>query len=192
MGPSSHELIYCLIQLKIYIQQHSFFPRMDSAYIPVAANSITMATLLGISHYTPIILSADSILFFCPLAATLLALIIMAIILTLYACGGICKLKSKVKTTLKKQDKATTVALSIVSCVRILVFIGLDLAAVHFIYSCTDLRVEGLCKFSKLIHNTPIALLVCDILALVVFIIIAVIIPILAHYCIRKQWTPSI
>ena len=176
------------MQLKIYIQEHSFFPQMDTSYVPVAANSTTMSTLLGISHYTPTSLSADNILFFCPLAATVLALIIITIVLTLYACGGICKLKSNTKTTLKKQDKATVVALSIVSFVRILTFIGLDSAAVHFIYSCSNLRVEALCEFSNLIHNTPVALLVCDICAFVAFIIIAAIIPQLATFW---HWIPS-
>lgn len=179
------------MQLKAYILEHSYFPQMDSSYIPVAANSTTMASLLGISHYTPTSLSADKILFFCPIAATVSALIIITILLILYGhgCGGICKLKNNTKTTLKKQDKATTVALSVVSFVRILIFIGLDSAAVYFMYSCSDPRVEALCKFSNLIHNTPTALLVCDIGALVAFFII-VVIPIIL-YCIKKLPSPA-
>ena len=168
------------MQLKIYIQEQSFYPKMDNDYLPVAANSTTIVEILSNSPYAHVSLSSEHILFFCPLFVTIIILALMVIVLMLYACGGLCKFKSSVKAGLKNHTKATILAFTVASFSRILIFIGFDIAALAFRFPCSNPKVEAICEFSDLIYNTPGALLAYDLFSLLFFvasIVVAILIP---------------
>ena len=143
---------------------------MEDDYMPVAANSSTVVGILNNSPYTGVSLSSEHILFLCPLFVTIIIIVLMVIVLLLYVCGGICRFKSNVKAGLKNHTRATILAVTVASFNRILIFIGLDIAALAFRYPCSDPKVKAICEFSSLTHNTPAALLVYDLAALVFFI----------------------
>ena len=160
---------------------------MEDTYIPVAANSTTLIGLLDNSLYTPLLLSSEHILFICPIIATILVLTMMVILLTLHAMpgvlSGVCGLKNKErKTGIKNQDKATILAVSIISFNRVVIFIIFDGLALHFRRPCSDLKVAAICEFSKLIYDIPLALLIIDLIAgsfCLIFAVIAVVIQLL-------------
>lgn len=148
--------------------------------MPVAANSTTVVDVLNDSPYTHVMLSSEHILFLFPLVMTVIILALLVIVVVLHACGGICKFNSGVMANLKNQTKATILAFTVVSFIRILIFIGLDVAALSFNPPCSDPKVKGVCEFSSLIHNTPRVLLGYDVVALVFFtvaIILAILFP---------------
>jgi riboflavin transporter FmnP len=109
---------------------------MTDAYIPVAANSTNLMELFNNSYYTTAPLSSEQVFFLCPIIATILVLIIMVILVVLYAipCGGVCGLKTRGKTGIKNQHKATIVAFSIISFNRIVIFIVYDILALQLRY----------------------------------------------------------
>ena len=168
------------MQLKIYIQEQSFYPKMDDNYLPVAANSITVVEILGNSLYSGVSPSSEHILFLCPLFVTIIILALMVLVLMLYACGGLCKFKSSVTANLKNHNKATILALTVASFNRILIFTGFDIAALAFRLPCSNPKVEAICEYNNLIHNTPGALLAYDSVSLlffVAYIVVASLIP---------------
>jgi hypothetical protein len=92
------------MQLKIHIQEQSYYPMMDDDYIPVAANSETVLEILDNNPYTQrATQSSEHILFLCPLSVTIITPFLIAIALMLYACRGIVKFNSSVKAKLKGQ-----------------------------------------------------------------------------------------
>ena len=164
------------MQLKIHIQEQSYYPMMDEEYIPVAANSKTVLEILNDSPYTQLVqLSSEHILFFCPLSVTIITLALIVIVLMLYACRGIVKFNSSVKAKLKGQTKATILAFTVVSFNRIVMFIIFDAIAWIFNSPCSDPRVNGTCEFSGLIHNIPQVLLGYDLVAALLFIMFIII-----------------
>lgn len=165
------------VQLKIHIQEQSYYPMMDDEYIPVAANSKTVLELFNVSPYSQLKLSSEHILFFCPLSVTIITLALIVIVLILYACRGIVKFNSSVKAKLKGQTRATILAFTVVSFNRIATFIILDTIALVFNSPCnsSDPRVNGTCEFSGLIHNIPRALLGYDLMAMLLFIMFVII-----------------
>ena len=159
---------------------------MTDAYIPVAANSTNLVELFNNSYYTTAPLSSEHILFVCPIVATFLVLIIMVVLVVLYTvpCGEVCGLKTRGKTGIKNQHKATIVAVSIISFNRIVIFIVYDILALHLRHPCSHQRVAAVCEFSQRVYDTPRVLLISDSIAgslSVLFFIIAVVIQILAN-----------
>ena len=120
------------MQLKIHMQEQSFYPKMDDNYLPVAANSTTIVDILSNSPYARVSLSSEYILFLCPLFVTIVILALMVLVVMLYACGGICKFKNSMKGDLKTQIKATILGFTVASFNRILIFVVLDVAALVF------------------------------------------------------------
>ena len=117
---------------------------MNNDYMPVAANSITVVEILNDSPYTRVTFSSEHILFLCPFFMTVIILALLVIVVVLYTCGGICKFNSGVKANLKNQTKATILAFTVVSFIRILIFICLDLLALAFNSPCSDPVVKGI------------------------------------------------
>ena len=170
------------MQLKIYIQEQSFYPKMDDDYLPVAANSTTIVEIFSNSFYTPVSLSSEHILFLCPLFVTIIILTLMVIMLMLYACESLrkCKFKGSVKASLKNHTKATILASTVASFNRILIFTAFDIVALAFRFPCSNPKVEAICELSNLIYDTPGALLAYDSFSLLFFvasIVIALLIP---------------
>ena len=158
---------------------------MTDAYIPVAANSTNLMELFNNSYYTTAPLSSEHVLFMCPIVAAVLVLIIMVVLVVLYVmpCGEVCGLKTRGKTGIKNQHKATIVAVSIISFIRIAIFIVYDIFALHLRHPCSHQKVAAVCEFSQHIYDTPRVLLISDSVAgsLSVLFIIAVVIQILAN-----------
>ena len=157
---------------------------MTDIYIPVAANSTNLLAILNNSYYSPLPLSSEHILFICPIVATILVVIIVAILVILHVvpCARICGLKSKGKAGIKNQDKATILAVTIISFNRIVLFTLFDGVALKFRSPCSDLKVAAICEFSNLIHDIPLALLIFDCImgmCSIVLIIVAVLIHLL-------------
>ena len=163
-----------ILQLKIYIQEHSFYPKLvDEDHIPVAANSTTAVEILNNSYYTQVPLSSEQILFICPFFMTVTILALMMIVLMLYACGGICRFKSNAKAGLKNHTKATILAFTIASFNRVLIFLSFDTAAVlEQLTSCNESKARAICEFGSLIYTTPTVLYFFDLAALFVYLII--------------------
>ena len=166
---------------------------MTDAYIPVAANSTNLVELFNNSYYTTAPLSPEHILFVCPIVATFLVLIIMVVLVVLYAmpCGEVCGLKTRGKTGIKNQHKATIVAVSIISFNRIIIFIVYDILALHLRHPCSHQRVAAVCEFSQQVYDTPRVLLISDSIAgslSVLLFIIAVVIQILANTVLLKHY----
>ena len=155
---------------------------MTDTYIPVAANSTNLLAILNNSYYSPLPLSSEHILFICPIIATILVFIIAAILVILYAVpyARICGLKSKRKAGIRNQDKATILAITIISFNRIVLFTLLDGVALKFRPPCSDLKVAAVCEFSNLIHDIPLALLIFNSI-MGAFSIALVIVAVLIH-----------
>ena len=153
-------------QLKIYLQQQSLYPQMQDTYIPVAASSTNLLQILNNSYYSPLPLSSEHILFVCPIMATILVTVIIVILLLLHLvpCAKICGLKSKGKAGIKNQDKATILAVAIISFNRIFIFIVFDGVALNYRLPCSDLKVAAVCEFSHLMYEIPLALLIIDLI----------------------------
>ena len=153
-------------QLKIYLQQQSLYPQMQDTYIPVAASSTNLLQILNNSYYSPLPLSSEHILFICPIMATILVIVIIVILLLLHLvpCAKMCGLKSKGKAGIKNQDKATILAVAIISFNRIFIFIIFDGVALNYRLPCSDLKVAAVCEFSHLMYEIPLALLIVDLI----------------------------
>ena len=135
---------------------------MEDTYIPVAASSTNLQGILNNSYYSPLPLSSEHILFICPIITTILVLIIMAILLLLHAvpCAKLCGLKSKGNAGIKNQDKATILAITIISFNGIVIFTLFDGIALKFRPPCSDLKAAAVCEFSNLMHEIPLVLLI--------------------------------
>ena len=167
-GYAWHNFSYLYCSSKsLYIQQQSFYPQMTDAYIPVAANSTNLMELFNNSYYTTASLSSEHVLFMRPIVATVLVLSIMVILVVLYAmpCTGVCGLKTRGKTGIKNQHKATILAVSIISFNRIVIFIVFDILALQLRRPCSHLKVAAVCEFSHQIYDTPRVLLISDSIA---------------------------
>ena len=153
-------------QLKIHLLQQSLYPQMPDTYTPVAANSTNLLEILNSSYYSPLPLSSEHILFVCPIMATILVIVIIVILLLLHLvpCAKICRIKSKGKAGIKNQDKATILAVAIISFNRIIIFIVFDAVALNYRLPCSDLKVAAVCEFSHLMYEIPLALLIVDLI----------------------------
>ena len=124
--------------------------------------------------------------FLCPLFVAIIILALMVLVVMLYACGGICKLKNSMKGDLKTHIKATILGFTVTSFNRILIFVALDIAALVFRSPCSNPKVEAICEFSNLMYNIPGALLAYDSLSLISFlvsIVLAICAPNLLLWC---------
>ena len=102
-------LPHAIMQLKIHIQEQSYYPMMDDEYIPVAANSTTVIEILNDSPYTrQVTPSSEHILFFCLFSVAVIILSLIMIVMILYACSGIVKFKSSVGAKLESNQSNNT------------------------------------------------------------------------------------
>ena len=151
------------LQLKIHILEQDFHPKMDETYKAVAVNDSSVRDVFYDTFYGGESLSSAHILFVCPIMVILAMLLILGIMIFLYFW--------RKHSGLKRPMKVNILSFSIISSVRLIIFLIFDVLAVTHRLPCSDPRVSAVCEFVPLLYNIPLTVLIVDILLLIVAIV---------------------
>ena len=156
------------MQLKIHILEQDFHPKMDETYKAVAVNDSSVQDVFFETFYGGESLSSANILFTCPIVVIWVVILIMGIVIFLNIWR---RYSNKKHSGLKRPTKVNILSFSIISSVRLIIFLIFDLLAVTYRLPCSDPRVSAVCTFVPLLYNIPLTVLIFDILLLIVAIV---------------------
>ena len=159
--------ILCM-QLKIHILEQDFHPKMDETYKAVAVNDSSVQDVFFETFYGGESLSSADILFVCPIMVILAVILIMGIVIFLNIWR---RYSNKTHRGLKRPTKVNILSFTIISSVRLIIFLIFDVLAVTYRLPCSDPRVSAVCTFVPLLYNIPLTVLIFDILLLIVAIV---------------------
>ena len=160
-------ILLCM-QLKIHILEQDFHPKMDETYKAVAVNDSSVRDVFFDTFYGGESLSSANILFACPIVVIWVVILIIGIVIFLNIWR---RYSNKKHSSLKRPTKVNILSFSIISSVRLIIFLIFDVLAVTYRLPCSDPRVSAVCTFVPMLYNIPLTVLIFDILLLIVAIV---------------------